>query len=234
MSTPINEKEQFSFPAFAPNNPDDNTPHERHSSDEDGTLRGQEHGEGKNHNVLRVATDHSHGQPDLLDNNKSPLSLSQQRDQARRLDDDLEMLRAEQVVSHAAKSETDDATGRSKSLARSRSRTAAAPVDDFDIGTTPIHEKTKIYQPPAHPTTKIAKLFKKIHNSVFLVRWFFYIAPVAGILSIPIALGFTQFPRATVGDVRLAWFGIWLEVVWLTLWLGRVILSPLRTPSCKR
>lgn len=225
MSTPIQERKQYSFPAFAPNAPNSNqnNQNDRRSSDEDGTLQGQENDEiDRNH--LRVTTSYVDG-PDYIDrDNRSPMSLSQQREQSRRLDDDLEMLRAERVVSIAERT-NDDSLGRSKSMARSRSRTAAEPVDDFDVDTTPLHEKTKIYKPPAHPTTKFAKIFKKIHNSVFLVRWFFYITPVTLLLLIPTLFGKFLFEDTTVGGVELFWFGIWLEIIWLTLWLGRVSFS---------
>lgn len=234
MSTPIQEKDQYSFPAFAPDPPigghntqnSHNINNDRRSSDEDGTLQGQDNDEiDRNH--LRVTTSYVDG-PDHLHRlekeNRSPMSLSQQREQTRRLDDDLEMLRAERVVSIAERT-NDDSIGRTKSMARSRSRTAAEPVDDFDVDTTPLHEKTKIYKPPAHPTTKFAKIFKKIHNSVFLVRWFFYITPLTLLLLIPTLFGLLLFDTATVGDVELFWFGIWLEIVWLTLWLGRVSKS---------
>lgn len=154
------------------------------------------------------------------------MSVSQQREASRRLEDDLEMLRAERVVSNAEKS-NQDSMGRSKSMNRSRSRTNAEPIDDFDVGTTPIHEKTKVYQPPENPSTNFAKVFKKIHNSSFLVRYFFYISPLTILLLIPMLFGLLLFKQANVGGVKLFWFGIWLEVVWLTLWAGRVrIFSP--------
>lgn len=227
MSTPNHEKEQYSFPAFAPDPPSNTQNNERRSSDEDGTLQDDD---GADHNHLRVTTSYVNGQDHLeRKENRSPMSLSQQREQSRRLDDDLEMLRAERVVSNAETSNMDDSLGRSKSMARSRSRTAAEPMDDFDIGTTPIHEKTKLYKPPEHPSTALAKWFKKIHNSVFLVRWFFYIAPFSALLAIPVILGATRFQTTGVGGVKLLWFGIWLEIVWLTLWLGRVSSLPLRS-----
>ncbi|KAH7398038.1 mechanosensitive ion channel-like protein [Cadophora sp. MPI-SDFR-AT-0126] len=231
MSTPIQEKEQYSFPAFAPNGPNNNQYtqiNDRRSSDEDGTLQGHDNDEiDRNH--LRVTTSYADG-PDYIErDNRSPMSLSQQREQSRRLDDDLEMLRAERVVSNAERT-NDDSIGRSKSMARSRSRTAVEPVDDFDVDTTPLHEKTKIYKPPAHPTTKFAKVFKKIHNSIFLVRWLFYITPLTLLLLIPTLFGKFLFEDASVGGVELFWFGIWLEIVWLTLWLGRIIAKCLPYP----
>jgi hypothetical protein len=223
----MQEKEQFSFPAFQPNNPPNPT-QERRSSDEDGTLQGVD--DGIDHNHLRVTTSYVKG-ADHLGDNHSPMSPSAQREANRRLDDDLEMLKAERVVSNAERSQQ-ESMSRSRSLGRSRSRTAGPePIDDFDVGTTPIHEKTKVYQPPENPSTSFAKLFKKIHNSSFLVRYFFYIAPLCILLLIPLLLGLLVFKRATVGGVRLFWFGIWLEIVWLTLWAGRVSSPPCLFPN---
>lgn len=108
-------------------------------------------------------------------------------------------------------------------LHRSRSR-APEPLDEFDTATNPIHERTAVYKPPEHPSTKVARFFKAVHQSSFLVRYFTYIAPVAFLLSIPIFIG-AFLPRgqnASVGGVELLWFGVWLEIIWLTLWAGRV------------
>jgi len=209
MSTPVTEKEQYSFPAFAPNQSSQQQSYERRSSDEDGTLHDELHNDGYDNNHLRVTTSYVDG-PDHLGKN-SPRSPSAQREQARRLDDDLMMLRAERVVSNAEKSAQEEASGmgRSKSMNRSRSRNASEPADDFDIGTTPIHEKTKIYSPPANPTTKLAKFFKNVHNRIWVVRWFLYITPLTALLLIPVLLGFYVFKGASVGGVELKWFGIW-------------------------
>jgi len=219
MASPNFEKEQHSFPAFAPNRPSQSRT--RYSS-EDGTINDMEQ------NPLRLTTSYANG-PDYLsaDPNKMPRSPSAQREQSQRLDDDLLMLAAEQAANKAADEAKEDNThvGRAKSLARSRSRvTRSEPIDDFDIGTTPIHEKNKIYTPPANPAGNLAMVFKKIHHSSFLVRYFCYIAPLSILLLIPLLFGLLLFPKANVGGVRLFWFGIWLEIVWLTLWAGRVCL----------
>lgn len=224
MSTPTHEKEQYSFPDFEPNLPTNQT-QESPSVDEDGTLHEMEDGRygNKDDGHLQLTTSYADGPDDINQaRSRSPMSPAVQRERSRRLEDDLEMLRAERVVSDADKASQETTIGRSKSMARTRSRTAAEPVDDFDVDTTPIHEKTKVYQPPAHPTTKFAKLFKKIHESSFVVRWFTYITPITLLLLIPIMLGIFRFETASVGGVELLWFGIWLEIVWLTLWAGRV------------
>jgi hypothetical protein len=225
MSTPIHEKDQYSFPAFEADPPANPPQHGRRSSDEDGTLQGEGLDDVADHNHLRIYPSYAQGQDYIEKDGRAPMSPAAQREQSRRLDDDLEMLRAERVVSNAERSnqESNLTMGRSRSMmARSRSRNNVEPEDDFDVGTTPIHEKTKIYQPPANPTTKLAKFFKKVHQSSFLVRWFVYITPVTLLLLIPLLFGIWLFPQTTVGGVELLWFGIWLELVWLTLWAGRV------------
>jgi hypothetical protein len=223
MSSPVYEKEQYSFPSFEPNH-SANAPHERRSSDEDGTLQGEPPDGSIDNSHLRLTTSYAAGYEHLDRRDLSPMSPAVQRAQSRRLDDDLELLRAERVVSNAERS-NQESMSRSKSMGRSRSRTNAEPVDDFDVGTTPIHEKTKAYHPPANPTTKIAKFFKKIHNSSFLVRYFCYITPLVLLLLIPLLFGLLLFKQANVGGVKLFWFGIWLEIVWLTLWGARVSSS---------
>ena len=218
MSTPIHEKEQHSFPAFTPNHASQS--HGRRSSDEDATLTNDivdRH--------LHPTTSYADG-PDHLQRLPPDVhrTASENRgEDSQRLGDDLLMLEIEQVVNRVESENDDTHIGRNKSLARSRSRHAASePADDFDIGTTPIHEHTKIYKPPANPTTKLAKLFKSVHQSSFLVRYFCYIAPFAILLLIPVLLGLLLFKSANVAAVKLFWFGIWLEIVWLTLWAARV------------
>lgn len=242
MSTPIQEKEQFSFPAFPADqqhNHNQGSFPERRSSDEDGTLQGEhryedhnehhEHHEHHQHhqqheqhvddNHLRIGTSFTNDPEYLSKRTQSPLSAAAQREQSRRLDDDLEMLRVERVISSEVK---DDGQSMGKSMV-SRSRGGGGePVDDFDVNTTPIHEKTKIYRPPAHPATALARFFKKVHGSSILVRYFVYITPLVLLLLIPVLLGLFLFKQTTVGGVKLFWFGIWLEIVWLTLWLARV------------
>ena len=170
----------------------------------------------------RMAQDHLNRLPE----EQYPTASEYRNGDTQRLGDDLLMLEIEQVVNRVESAQDDTHIGRNKSLARSKSRhNGSEPADDFDIGTTPIHEQTKIYKPPANPTTKLAKFFKKIHQSSFLVRYFCYIAPLCILLLIPLLFGLLLFKTANVGGVRLFWFGIWLEIVWLTLWAARVSFS---------
>ncbi|CCU81290.1 mechanosensitive ion channel [Blumeria hordei DH14] len=223
MSACIHEKEQISPTEDAVGSPKVPT---CWSSEEEDILLGNDHKQ-------REITNRKHFDAPAQDE-KDPkyrsLSLSSvaiQREHSQRLDDDLEMLRVERVVSRSETNE--DVTGRPK-MNDYRSRIDGEPVDNFDTDTSPMHEKTKFYRMPADPTTSLAKLFKKIHQSSVLVRWIVYIMPVTLLLSIPLILGLLVLKEATVGDVEFFWFGVWLEVVWLNLWLSRLIAKIIPWP----
>ena len=206
MSTPVHELPQ---PIFNPLNA------ASQSSYDDGTYVGEGSFENDS-NYLNVQTHQAPGEFYL-----SPLSPSRTREQEHRLDDDLAVARAEQLASNVQTAAGgDDVTG-SGSVHRSRSR-RTDPVDEFDVATNPIHEKTSAYRPPDHPSTNFAKVFKKIHNSSILVRYFTYIVPVVTLLLIPLLLGALVFKDANVGGVTLTWFAVWLEIDFLTLFAGRV------------
>ncbi|KAI9715216.1 MAG: hypothetical protein M1828_000914 [Chrysothrix sp. TS-e1954] len=163
----------------------------------------------------------------------SMASPSHAREQAHRLDDDLRMLQVERQVSHRLENGEEEISklSTSNSTRRERSR-REEPVDDFDVATNPLHEQAAHYRPPEHPSTNVAKFMKKVHNSSWLVRYFTYISPVVLIILIPLLIGAILNPakRANVGGVRLVWFCIWLEIVWLTLWAGRLLAKMLPWP----
>ncbi|KAJ6010246.1 hypothetical protein N7522_005262 [Penicillium canescens] len=156
---------------------------------------------------------------DVADDEPPMRTPSARREQATRLEDDLLLLQAERVVSRSTHG--DDEHDKN-SISRARSR-RSEQVDEFDEATNPLHEKAAIYKPPESPNTKIAVFVKRLHQSSFLVRYLTYIAPVVLILLIPLLVGALKFPNASVGGVQLMWFSIWLEIVWLTLWAGRLV-----------
>lgn len=154
-------------------------------------------------------------------------SPSATRERSHRLEDDLELFKVERQVSRAE--ERSRVRGDDLSRTRSRHRAEDA-VDEFDIATNPVHEKTQVYQPVENPVTGFAKFMRNVHRSNFLVRYFTYIAPVTLVLLIPLLLGALVYTDATVGGVYLMWFMIWLEIVWLTLWAGRILAKCLPAP----
>lgn len=228
QTSDIKDLDQYAFPAFDPD-----APRRRRPSDAETTVDDEFTDEYIDKNKLHVHTSYDRGPERLNTRNGSPMSPFEQQ-QTRQLDDELEMLKAESTVNQAnedrERERHSETLSRTRSLARTRSRVNAEPVDDFDIGTTPVHEQTKVYQPPAKPATKLAKMFIKVHRSSFIVRYLCYITPVSLILLIPLLLGALLFKDTTVGDVRLMWFCIWLEIFWLTLWLGRIIAKCIPYP----
>ncbi|KAL9620998.1 MAG: hypothetical protein Q9160_004516 [Pyrenula sp. 1 TL-2023] len=155
-------------------------------------------------------------------------STSQTREEAHRLQDDLAMLQVERVVSDNNNDPRKSGEG-NLSVRRTRSR-RSEPVDEFDQATNPIHEKAALYKPPEQPSNSFSKLLKAIHQRSVIIRWFFYIIPLFAILLIPLLLGLFLFPRSGVGGVSLLWFSVWLEIVWLTLWAGRVVAKMIPWP----
>lgn len=211
MSTPVKE---LPAPKHAEkkNRTDDHSP----TSDE-GTYinEGSQDTHGNNH--LTVDTSSA----DDLDRTalRSP---SAQREQAKRLEDDLALLEAEKVASRSTHEDT-ESKGERNSISRSRSH-RSQNVDEFDEATNPLHEKAAVYNPPESPNTNIARFVKKIHESSFIIRYITYIVPLVLILLIPLLVGALAYPDANVGGVELLWFSVWLEIVWLTLWAGRVCI----------
>ncbi|KAF1981429.1 hypothetical protein K402DRAFT_342404 [Aulographum hederae CBS 113979] len=217
MATPINEKGEPQYPRSGTAGTD-------RPSDEEGTVIGEGEPRHRSNSHLTVKIDTN----DTFDQGSSMKSPSQSREAAHRLDDDLALLQIERQVSHEASQDREDIS-RSKSMHRTRSR-REDPVDDFDVATNPLHERATIYRPPENPANGLAKFFKKVHQSSFLVRYFFYITPLVLIILLPLLLGIFLFPDASVGGVTMWWFCVWLEIVWLTLWAGRILAKCLPWP----
>jgi small-conductance mechanosensitive channel len=210
---------------------DSNLPyHNQRSSDEDGTVVGDEH----HHHPLRVDTaarplhnrsrSGTHLTVETAHDIQSP---SQTREQASRLNDDLAVLAIEQGLDEKEALRRNASINPSLSRVRSRREEL---IDDFDAATNPLHEQAARYTPPENPTTSFSKFFKKVHNSSWLVRYFTYITPMVLLILIPLFVGLFAFPNANVGGVELVWFSIWLMIVWLTLWAGRVLAKLLPWP----
>lgn len=206
------------------------------SEETDGTVVG----EGRSHSLLpdplhlNVNVPRDRDDDDSFRELKSP---SQAREERHRFDDELRLLQVEREITALGTLDEKDEDGIELQQSRSRGDSARRVrsrredvIDDFDVSTNPLHERNQIYKPPEHPTTQVSKFFKRVHNSSFLVRYVTYITPVVLILLIPLLIGaFVPSARgkneqggARVGGVELFWFMIWLEIVWLSLWLGRV------------
>lgn len=230
MTTPVTERPEPTY------NMDSNLspPNQRQrSSDEDNTVVGeplsQQHSASHDHAASQQGTRTRSGTHLTVETAhdtyfmKSMPSPSQTREQASRLNDDLALLAIEQEL--AANDALDRNQSGSQSMSRVRSRRENL-VDDFDAATNPIHEQAAKYTGPENPTTSFSKFIKKIHGSSWLVRYFTYITPLVILILIPLLLGVLLFEKVSVGGVELSWFAIWLMIVWLTLWAGRVRRQP--------
>jgi len=246
MTTPVAERPE---PTYNMDSSNLSPPsHRQRSSDEDNTVVGeplsQQHSPSHDHTETHQGTRTRSGTHLTVETAhdihymKSMSSPSQTREQASRLNDDLALLAIEQELAAHAALDRNQSTGQSMSRVRSRRENL---VDEFDAATNPIHEQAAKYTGPENPTTRFSKFIKKIHGSSWLVRYLTYITPLVILILIPLLLGVLLFKDANVGGVKLSWFSIWLMIVWLTLWAGRVrplslslSLSPIssKQPHC--
>ena len=193
--------------------------HTTRLSEEEGTTFGDEAANGDG--LTKKVTSES---AEYYEQGRSAASKTRERNN--RLGDDLALLQAERIASHAVERKSGETE---HNMRRSRTR-ATEPVDEFEAATNPVHERTQLYKPPEKPENKFAQFFKYIHHSIFIVRYFLYIVPLVALLLVPLLLGALAFPDAHVGGVQLVWFSIWLEIVWLTLWAGRIVAKCIPWP----
>ncbi|UKZ70446.1 uncharacterized protein TrAtP1_011427 [Trichoderma atroviride] len=145
----------------------------------------------------------------------SPIS---QRAEANRLNDDLELLRAERMVSNQ---EHDLASG-SRMKVRHHS---PEPEDAFN---QPAPEAA--VEKKKNTNAALYKLWLFISKFPRFFRYIIYLIPGAALLLAPVLLGTYRFNGVKdavggVGGVYLMWFGIWLEIVWCSLWVTRMITN---------
>jgi small-conductance mechanosensitive channel len=70
--------------------------------------------------------------------------------------------------------------------------------------------------------TKVGNFFWKIHKTSILTRYALYIIPVAALLAIPLVLTATIYADDTAKGVRLLGLFIWIEMIWVLLWLCKL------------
>lgn len=143
-----------------------------------------------------------------------------QRADASRLDDDLELLRAERLISH-----------QEHEMERNRSRPAyqrqhTELEDTFNPGPSDDPKPVKRRDEDA----ALYKFWLFLRKFPRFIRYFVYLIPGAAILLVPVLLGLFAIdeeanPIGGEGGPYLMWFGIWLEIVWGTLWVSRMITS---------
>ena len=71
--------------------------------------------------------------------------------------------------------------------------------------------------------TTMGRVYTAIFNFSIVTRYFFYVLPLALVLAAPIVIGATAAKGATVGGVRIVWFFTWVELLWLSLWVSKLV-----------
>ncbi|KAL7625347.1 hypothetical protein AAE478_004563 [Parahypoxylon ruwenzoriense] len=143
------------------------------------------------------------------------LSETESRDQATRLVDDLTLLQAEQAVTNRESLELRRVHSKSRNPEQVKQDVFNQPTETPSMGLLP------------DPPSKLNKVFRGIKGLPRMLRYFLYCLPVTAILLIPIILGkrLPEDQQSVIGGpggVQMMWFGIWLEVVWLSLWAARI------------
>lgn len=75
--------------------------------------------------------------------------------------------------------------------------------------------------------TQMGKIYDKVLNFSIVTRYFLYVLPLALIIAIPIIIGATAKQGALFGGVRIVWFFSWVEIVWLGLWISKLVAKAL-------
>ena len=71
--------------------------------------------------------------------------------------------------------------------------------------------------------TAMGKIYNAIFNFSVVTRYFLCVLPLALVIAVPIVIGATFAKKATIGGVRIVWFFIWIEILWLSLWVSKLM-----------
>ncbi|KAL5051740.1 hypothetical protein BDW71DRAFT_171727 [Aspergillus fruticulosus] len=88
-----------------------------------------------------------------------------------------------------------------------------------------INDKTGLpaEEPEDGTITRMGRFYQAVLNFSTVTRYMIYIAPLAALLAIPIIVGATAAEDAKIGGVSLPWFFCWIEVVWVSLWVCKLV-----------
>ncbi|TDZ68393.1 Mechanosensitive ion channel protein Msy1 [Colletotrichum trifolii] len=197
---------------------DENEKHSSHTSDTVQTATDPSSQAPQAEKITRLNTESLLPLPTDPHAAHQEFSPSESREQASRLNDDLELLRAERLISNQ------EHDGRSNRGGRSHN---PEPTDVF--AGNPNDQLAK--PPPEKKAGAFAfAVWKWLRKFPRFFRYTVYMLPGAALLLIPTLIGHfaVDAESSTVGGatgVYLSWFGIWLEVVWCSLWTSRMITS---------
>ncbi|KAL4794715.1 Mechanosensitive ion channel-domain-containing protein [Aspergillus venezuelensis] len=78
-------------------------------------------------------------------------------------------------------------------------------------------------EPEDGTVTRLGRFYQSVLNFSVVTRYMIYVAPLAALLAIPIIVGATAAKDARIGGVSLPWFFCWIEVVWVSLWVCKLV-----------
>ncbi|KAG6029228.1 hypothetical protein E4U40_000633 [Claviceps sp. LM458 group G5] len=145
------------------------------------------------------------------------------RAETSRLTDDLELLRAERYISQQEQEAAAAATW-------THSKTRAHNIEPDDAFNPITHKEETVKKKKKNEDAALYKTWLFLKKFPRFVRYIVYLVPGAVLLLIPIILGAVRYKDDSQlvggpGGVELMWFGIWLEIVWASLWVSRMITS---------
>ncbi|KAF4553660.1 Mechanosensitive ion channel protein Msy2-like protein [Elsinoe fawcettii] len=70
---------------------------------------------------------------------------------------------------------------------------------------------------------RMGRIYKRVLEFSIITRYFIYVLPLALLIAIPIIVGATAAPNARIGSVPIVWFFTWVEVLWLSLWVSKIV-----------
>ncbi|KAK3068286.1 hypothetical protein LTR53_014268 [Teratosphaeriaceae sp. CCFEE 6253] len=126
------------------------------------------------------------------------------------------ILRNQTSTSALNPSMSNESPAKTKRSFTSRGRRRAAGADKKKTGHVG-------YDGEEDTINAMGRIYRKIRDFSVLTRYLFYVLPVAALIAIPIIIGATAAPRAKIAGVRLVWFFTWVEVVWASLWVSKVV-----------
>jgi len=71
--------------------------------------------------------------------------------------------------------------------------------------------------------TTMGRIYDKILNFSIITRYFLYVLPLAALIAVPIIVGATAARKANIGGVRIVWFFSWVEIIWLSVWVSKIV-----------
>ncbi|KAJ5711482.1 hypothetical protein N7488_005638 [Penicillium malachiteum] len=69
----------------------------------------------------------------------------------------------------------------------------------------------------------VGRIYQAIYNFSIVTRYMIYVIPIGALIAIPIIVGATVSPDAKIGGVHIYWFFTWIEVVWVSLWVCKIL-----------